>query len=176
MNCPYCGYENAEGSYVCASCGQQLASAPPAPPAPPTGYEQQPPSGDYAPPMGYAPPPAPPAAYSQQAYGQPAYGQQPYGQPGYAQQPQAVAMVPVKNHLVMAILATLFCCVPLGAVGIVFASQVNSKLAVGDVAGAQKASKNALLWSWIAIGSGFVGGIFYAVITFIGILAESGGL
>jgi hypothetical protein len=70
----------------------------------------------------------------------------------------------VKSHLVMAILATLFCCLPFGIVGIVFASQVGSKLAAGDYAGAQKASKSAATWSWVAIGLGLVGGILYAVL------------
>ena len=42
----------------------------------------------------------------------------------------------VPNHLVWAILSTLFCCLPLGIVSIVFAAQVNGKLAAGDVAGA----------------------------------------
>ena len=46
----------------------------------------------------------------------------------------------VPNHLVWAILSTLFCCLPLGIVSIVFAAQVNGKLAVGDMAGAQEAS------------------------------------
>jgi hypothetical protein len=37
-------------------------------------------------------------------------------------------------------------------VAIVFASQVNSKLAAGDRAGAAQASKNAKLWCWITTG------------------------
>ena len=37
----------------------------------------------------------------------------------------------VPNHLVWAILSTLFCCLPLGIVSIVFAAQVNGKLAAG---------------------------------------------
>lgn len=37
-----------------------------------------------------------------------------------------------RNYLVESILVTIFCCQPFGIVGIVFASQVNSKHASGD--------------------------------------------
>src|SRR5258708_34309040 len=56
----------------------------------------------------------------------------------------------VPNYLVQSILVTLFCCLPFGVVGIVFATQVNSKLAQGDFAGALNASKQAKMGSWIS--------------------------
>ena len=58
-----------------------------------------------------------------------------------------------KNYLVESILVTIFCCLPLGIVGIVFASQVNSKYDAGDYAGAASTSKQAkqfMLWGLIA--------------------------
>lgn len=66
---------------------------------------------------------------------------------------------PIENYLVWAILITIaslcLCCVvgtiP-GIVAIVFASQVNKKLAAGDRSGAEQASKNAKLWCWITTG------------------------
>jgi hypothetical protein len=62
---------------------------------------------------------------------------------------------PPKNWLVESILVTIFCCLPFGVAGIVFASQVNSKWAAGDFAGAQQASKEAARWTkigfWIGI-------------------------
>ena len=57
------------------------------------------------------------------------------------------------NYLVQSILVTIFCCLPLGVVGIVFASQVNSKYDAGDFAGSEKASKQAkqfMMWRLIA--------------------------
>ncbi|HEV3250305.1 MAG TPA: CD225/dispanin family protein, partial [Puia sp.] len=48
-----------------------------------------------------------------------------------------------KNWLVESILVTLFCCLPFGIAGIVFAAQVSSKWASGDYAGALQASKDA---------------------------------
>jgi hypothetical protein len=95
---------------------------------------------------------------------QPAYGQQPgYGQqppPGYGQP----AGPPPPNHLVWAILSTLLCCLPLGVASIVFAAQVNSKWAAGDVAGAQASSEKAkkfAIWSAVA---GLVVGVIYVVV------------
>ena len=52
----------------------------------------------------------------------------------------------IPNHLVGAILATLFCCLPFGIVAIVYASGVNGKIAAGDIAGAEAASKKASTW------------------------------
>jgi hypothetical protein len=62
----------------------------------------------------------------------------------------------VPNYLVQAILVTIFCCLPLGIVSIVYSSQVNSKLAAGDVEGAIMASSNARKWAWIALIAGIV--------------------
>jgi hypothetical protein len=57
-----------------------------------------------------------------------------------------------KNYLVESILSTLFCCFILGIPGIIYASQVNSKYAIGDFEGAIKASKNAKNWTiWSAV-------------------------
>ena len=57
-----------------------------------------------------------------------------------------------KNYLVESILVTILCCLPLGIVGIIFATQVNSKFDAGDYAGAEKASKQAkqfMMWGLI---------------------------
>ena len=55
------------------------------------------------------------------------------------------------NYLVHSILATLFCCWPLGVVAIIQASKVNTLYAEGDFEGAQKASKSAKTWTiWSA--------------------------
>lgn len=62
----------------------------------------------------------------------------------------------VPNYLVQAILVTIFCCLPFGIVGIVFAAQVNGKLSAGDYQGAVQASQNAKKWTmlgfWIGLG------------------------
>ena len=62
----------------------------------------------------------------------------------------------IPNYLVQSILVTLCCCLPLGVVAIIFSAQVNSKLAAGDIAGAQDASKKAKMFAWIGFGLGIV--------------------
>jgi hypothetical protein len=71
---------------------------------------------------------------------------------------------PPKNWLVESILVTILCCLPFGIAGIVFASQVNSKYAAGDYAGALQASKDAGKWTKI----GFFVGLGVLVLYFIG--------
>jgi hypothetical protein len=62
---------------------------------------------------------------------------------------------PPPNYLVWAILTTVLCCLPLGIPSIVFSTQVNSKWALGDVAGAQEASAKAKKFAiWAVIGWG----------------------
>ena len=55
-----------------------------------------------------------------------------------------------------AILVTLLCFLPTGIVAIVFASQVNTKLAAGDVAGAVEASNKAKTWTIVSAVVGVV--------------------
>jgi|SRR5579863_7676904 Interferon-induced transmembrane protein/zinc-ribbon domain len=76
----------------------------------------------------------------------------------------------VPNYLVFAILATVFCCLPLGIPAIVYAAQVNGKLQAGDLAGAQMASKNAKLWCLISAGVGLAIGLLYGVLIMAGVL------
>ncbi len=75
----------------------------------------------------------------------------------------------VSNYLVPAILVTVLCCLPTGIAAIVYAAQVNTKLATGDVAGAQESSRKAKLWCWISAGAGLGVGIIYAIFAFLAI-------
>ena len=75
---------------------------------------------------------------------------------GAAPAGQAASSVKIETYLTQSILVTLCCCLPFGVVAIVYSSQVNTKLAAGDVAGAQKASDNAKMWGWIGFGCGLV--------------------
>jgi hypothetical protein len=68
---------------------------------------------------------------------------------------------PVPNHLVSAILVTLFCCVPGGIVAIIYAAQSQSKLAAGNEAGARQAARNASTWIWVSALLGGLGSAAY---------------
>ena len=63
---------------------------------------------------------------------------------------------PPPNHLVGAILVTLFCCLPVGVAAIVFAIIVNTCLASGDVKGARTASRTAGILINVALICGVV--------------------
>lgn len=73
-----------------------------------------------------------------------------------------------KNWLVESILVTIFCCLPFGIAGIVFAAQVNSKYDTGDYTGAEIASKNAAKWTKIGFFTGLVLGILYILAIVLG--------
>ncbi|MFP5334212.1 MAG: CD225/dispanin family protein [Actinomycetes bacterium] len=93
----------------------------------------------------------------------PSYGGMPPAQPPMSEPPS--------NNLVWAILTTLFCCLPLGVVSIVFAAQVNGKWQAGDYAGAQEASRKAKQWAiWSAV-LGAIGIVLAVVLSVAGVLA-----
>lgn len=62
----------------------------------------------------------------------------------------------VPNYLVPAIISAI-CCFPFGIISIVFAAQVNGKVAAGDIAGAMQASKIAKIVSFVCIGLALLG-------------------
>ena len=71
----------------------------------------------------------------------------------------------VPNYLIPAIISAL-CCFPLGIISIIFAAQVNGKVAAGDTTGALDASKKAKLFSIIFIALGVVLWGGYLLVTF----------
>lgn len=96
-------------------------------------------------------------------------------QPGPYVSPNAPGVgAPIKNWLVESIIVTLCCgCWPLGVVAIVFAAQVNSKLAAGDRAGAEESAKKAKMFTIIAACVGIVGTI---IVVGIQLAAIAGGV
>ena len=137
---------------------QQAYEQPPQPPQ--QAYEQppQPPQQAYQQPQqqAYQQPPQP----QQQAYQQPQ--QQPYQaqQQGY-QQPRA-PMRP-ENNMLWGILCTVFCCLPLGIIAIVFSNKVNTLYDSGDYSGAQEAADNAKKYAVM----GAICGLVFIGIAFI---------
>src|SRR5258706_5273113 len=71
-----------------------------------------------------------------------------------------------KNWLVESILATIFCCLPFGVVGIVFAAQVNNKYDSGNNPGALKASKEAGKWTKVSFWLGIAWIVAWCIFLF----------
>ena len=67
--------------------------------------------------------------------------------------PQATIRI---NYLVAAILCTLFCCLPFGIAGILFAAQANSKAKQGDIHGATAAASKAKLMCILSFVLGLI--------------------
>ena len=110
------------------------------------------------------PPPVQPSPEPQQAYNQP----QPEPQPVKQQAP--IGTKP-KSYLVLAILATIFCCLAFGIPGIVFAAKVDNYWNAGDYQGAEDASRKARNWTIAAIVTGLVIGIIYYILLTAGLMA-----
>jgi hypothetical protein len=140
MFCPSCGTENKDDSKFCWKCGVFLAEA--APPSVGVSLEKKSPvlqlsePADFPEPRAAAPTASP--------------------TPSAASAPRSTGYVlpAPDNFLVQAILVTLCCCLPFGIASIVYASQVNSKAAAGDMAGAHESARKARFWFWWALGLG----------------------
>ncbi len=78
----------------------------------------------------------------------------------------------IPNHLVWAILSTLFCCMPLGIVSIVYAARVDGKRAAGDIQGAREDSRLAANW---AIASAVTFPILILILAMLGALGSLAG-
>lgn len=141
--CTQCGQPLNDYTKFCVNCGA---------PVPPPSYSDNANNNNQY------------SQYSQQQQ----YSQQPQYSQQYAQQPQHPMEPKPKNYLVLAILATLFCCLPFGIVSIIFSSKVNNLWDSGDYAGAQDASNKAKTWVIVSAIVGFIANI----IVFFGAIAD----
>lgn len=83
---------------------------------------------------------------------------------------EQVSPTKIDNNLVLAIIVTALCCLPLGVVGIVHAAEVNAKAQAGDIAGAQVSAAKARTWSLWGLGIGLT---FYSIYVLFVIIAAA---
>ena len=83
-------------------------------------------------------------------YQAPPVYQQPY-QPGV--QEETVNWVP---YLILSIISTLCCCLPLGIAGIVYSAKINSMITEGRPGEAKQAAKTATIWIIAAFAVGLI--------------------
>ena len=77
---------------------------------------------------------------------------------------------PLNAFAVPLIISTLFCCMPVGAVGLFFSVQAKSLLQSGKYTEALNSAKLAKMFFWISFGIGFFlwsAYFIYLVVTFI---------
>jgi hypothetical protein len=79
--------------------------------------------------------------------------------------------VPPKTWLVESILITIFCCLPFGIVGIVYASKVESRFYAGQIEASLKASRDAGKWTklgfWLGLAYWLICiGLYVGIFTF----------
>jgi hypothetical protein len=169
MYCPQCGNASDDTAGFCTKCGMDLKryreqwSSPGGPADQPSGYETDPARQAAPTPSAYPPP------YQQQyqpthqtppyqaapyqtgpAYQNPGYYQAGANRPGYG-----YGTVPnIPSYMGWAIATLILCFWPTGIVAVVYASKVGNRLALGDLAGAQEASRKAKTWTWVTFGIG----------------------
>ena len=71
------------------------------------------------------------------------------------------------NHLALAIIVTLMCCIPLGIVSIVYSGKVDTALSKGDISEAESMSRKARNWAIAGIIISAASVIMYFIIMFI---------
>lgn len=95
------------------------------------------------------------------------------GQQYYQQQPYQQYQPCPKTWLVESILATLFCCLPFGIVGIIKASEVSSAYNSGNYQRALQASASAGKWTKISFACGLIS-ILLSVLYYVAIFGIAG--
>ena len=77
--------------------------------------------------------------------------------------------MPPANHLIEAILVTIFCCLPFGIVAIIYAAKVEGAFYAGDEDEALRLSQNARKWSIIGLICGLVAILLYILMMILGV-------
>ena len=84
--------------------------------------------------------------------------------PQMTAQPAGAPVQSVPSHLALGIISTLCCCLPLGIVSIVYAAQVSSLVASGNIAAAQESSRKAKFWGILAVVLGAISTVIAVIL------------
>ena len=99
---------------------------------------------------------------------------EPQPQPQPQQQPVNQMIPRPKSYLALAILTTIFCCLPFGIVSIVYAAKVDNAWNAGLYADAEEASNKARKWALAGIITSLVAWVIYIILIAAGAAAVGG--
>lgn len=90
------------------------------------------------------------------------------------QEPPLDGIPPLKpsNWLWQSILATIFCCLPLGIVGLIYATKVDSLYFKGSYEESEQMAQKAKMWTLISVGVGLLYLIVWIIMLVTGNLPE----
>ncbi|XP_038053615.1 proline-rich transmembrane protein 1-like [Patiria miniata] len=109
--------------------------------------------------MAYYPPTQPQPA---QGYAPPQYNASPpsvTAVQAVPPQPQTIistSHVMPQDYFGLALFVTLCCCLPLGIVGLIRSNDVRNRFLAGDIAGAEQASREAKIYSYVGLRIGII--------------------
>lgn len=87
--------------------------------------------------------------------------------PNESQQPRPL---PPNNYLAWAILTTIFCCMPLGIVSIVYSSRVNNLWLMGHYDAARDTARKAKRWAVASLITTILGAVLYGLFVALGLI------
>ena len=76
-------------------------------------------------------------------------------------------------YLILSIISTLCCCLPVGVVGIVFSAKINSAMLAGNLEEAQNNAKMARIWIIVSFAIGILTWLIYMVLIVTGAVSGS---
>ncbi len=168
-DCPKCGMPIPEGSANCGHCGAKLRDDPPPPPqseAPPEAPDfkfcsycgkERTSDGSFCPYCGksfaaQSPSQVPSFQTSRRGPFTPAYDKN------------------IDTHFALAIIVTLFCCLPGGIIAICYSAKANTLLSVNDIQGAQAAADASSDWSTASISFGIISWVIWFFVCVVPLL------
>lgn len=86
-------------------------------------------------------------------------------------EPIKPSIAPPKTWLLESILTTVFCCMPAGVVGLIYAVQVRDMISLNRLELAHKYSSQAKVWTIVSFSIGIVFFIIWILLLFLGVFA-----
>ena len=87
--------------------------------------------------------------------------------------PAAAVGEKVNTWLIPSVLVTMFCCLPLGIVSIIYAAGANDALSKGDFQLAREKASGAKTWFFVALACGILSNLLGIFFWLLGVIASA---